>query len=82
MINQEVKEHKKANAALQKSVIEQSSLENKVQSLSQKLKAALDEIHNLFVDLVTTRSLYDAALKERQQESQAGTSVLQNPANL
>ena len=74
VISIEVKAHQDANATLQRAPTKQASLKGEVQSLSQELKAALDQIHDLSVNLATTRSLLDAAPQGREKETQAGTS--------
>ena len=74
MVNKEVQTYQEANAALKKATEEQTSMQEKVAALSVELKVALDQIHDLSVDLATTRSLLDAAPQQKPVEGQAGTS--------
>lgn len=70
----EVQTHKEANAALQQTNQEQATPKRKVQTLSKQLQVALDQIHNMSVDLVTTRSLLDARPRRQQDDGRANTS--------
>lgn len=49
-------------------------LKGEVHDLSGQLQSALDHIHNLFVDLATTRSLLDAQMRRQQNNGGASTS--------
>ena len=77
MVNAEVKAHQEANTALKKATEEQTSMQEKVAAHSAELNAALDQIHDLSVDLATTRSRLDAAPQQKATEGQAGTSKVQ-----
>ena len=55
MVKIEVEAHEQANAALQKATREQVKLKGEVQDLLVQLQAALDQIHNMFVDLASTQ---------------------------
>ena len=74
MVQTEVQAHKKANAALQQATGEQMKLKGEVQDLSEQLQSALDQIHNLSVDLATTRSLLDAGSRRQHGDSGPSTS--------
>ena len=77
LVNTEVKAQEEANAALKQAKQEQTSTKEQVAALSAELKAALDQIHELSVDLATTRSRLDAAPQPKATEGQAGTSTVQ-----
>ena len=68
LVRTEVQSHKQANAALRGANEEQAKLKGEVQDLSVQLKTALDQIHNLSVDLAATRSLLDVRAQPRSQQ--------------
>ena len=49
-------------------------LKREVRDLSEQLQSALDQIHNLSVDLATTRSLLDAGSRRQHGDSGPSTS--------
>ena len=75
LLNIKVQAHKQANAALQQAHQDQARLKGEAQDLSTLLKATLDQIHNIFVDLAAMRSLLDAKAQARRQQDAVEAST-------